>query len=264
MEIRRGSQPATTPVRVDIDAGDWELHGEVNVPDVPMTLTDLLPVVRGLSEAIVSESARAVESLGACVSCKAGCGACCRMMVAVSEVEARRIDRLVENLPEPRRSEIEARFAAARRKLEESGLLPQLLHQQHLDDEKYSALATAYFKQQIACPFLEDESCSIYEERPVTCREYLVTSPPENCANPSPTNIRRVHLPLKVFNALARWQVPPSDHFLERWVPLILAPEWARSHPDDPPPRPGPELLSELLGLLNDQVEGQPTPPAGE
>jgi Fe-S-cluster containining protein len=261
MEIRRGSPPPTTPVRVDIDAGDWELHGEVNVPSGPMSLDGLLPVVRGLSDAIVAESARAVESLGACVSCKAGCGACCRMMVGISEVEARRIRKVVESLPEPRRAEITARFAAARRKLEESGLVPQLLRREHLSDPEYTALATAYFQQQIACPFLENESCSIYEERPITCREYLVTSPAENCAHPSPTNIQRVHLPLKVFNAVARWQVPPSDHFLERWVPLILAPEWAESHPDDPVPRPGAELLSELLGLLNDQLE-DPDPPA--
>lgn len=260
MDVRRTSGGSTTPVKIDIDAGDWELHGEVNVPNAPLTLTDLLPVVRGLSDTIVAESSQAVESLGACVSCKAGCGACCRQMVAISEVEARRIGRVVENFPEPRRGVVEARFAAARRQLEDAGLLPQLLRRAQLSDAEYTALAAAYFGQQIPCPFLEDESCSIYEERPITCREYLVTSPPEHCAAPTPETIRRVRLPLRVFNALARWQVPPSAHFLERWVPLILAPVWAKSHPDDPPPRPGPALLEELLGLINDQLEGADPP----
>jgi Fe-S-cluster containining protein len=34
------------------------------------------------------------------------------------------------------------------------------------------------------CPFLEDESCSIHPDRPLVCREYLVTSPAELCAGP--------------------------------------------------------------------------------
>jgi hypothetical protein len=62
--------------------------------------------------------------------------------------------------------------------------------------------------------------------------------------------VQRVRLPLRVFNAVARWQVPPQEYFLERWVPLILAPEWAEAHPDDPPPKSGPELLRELLDHL--------------
>jgi len=33
-------------------------------------------------------------------------------------------------------------------------------------------------------------------------------------------------------------------------VPLALAPEWADAHPESTPPRPGPELLKELLGHL--------------
>ena len=37
---------------------------------------------------------------------------------------------------------------------------------------------------------------------------------------------------------------------LECWVPPILAPEWAQAHPDDPSPKPGPELLRELLANL--------------
>ena len=89
-------------------------------------------------------------------------------------------------------------------------------------------------------------------ERPITCREYLVTSPAEYCAQPGSKGVRRVKLPLQVFNAVARWQVPPLEHIFERWVPLILAPEWADAHPDDPPPKPGVELLRDLLDHLHD------------
>jgi NADH:ubiquinone oxidoreductase subunit D len=60
---------------------------------------------------LAEENARAS---GATVSCKKGCGACCRQLVPVSEIEARQLKELVEQMPEPRRSEIWARFERAR------------------------------------------------------------------------------------------------------------------------------------------------------
>ncbi len=155
------------------------------------------------------------------------------------------------------RAAVRARFAEARRRLGEAGLLRDLQDTGKVTDTGYGALNAAYFAQGIACPFLEEESCSIYEERPITCREYLVTSPAENCSQPTPENIRRVKVLMPVFNAVARWQAPPSGHFLERWVPLILAPEWPEDHPDNAPPRPGLDLLRELL----DHLAGSEDPP---
>lgn len=247
-------EPAGPPMLVSaeftIEGEDFRLTSRVTVPAGPTRVSDLLPVARALSDAVVRETSQAVEGAGEKVSCKKGCGACCRNLVAISEVEARRIRAVVEQLPEPRRDTIRARFSEARERLERAGLLDELQAVHRVTSEDYSTLVGTYFQERIACPFLEDESCSIYDERPITCREYLVTSPPEHCARLGSEGVRRVRLPLRVFNAVARWQVPPPEHFLERWVPLILAPEWAAAHPDDPPPKPGPELLRELLDHL--------------
>jgi Fe-S-cluster containining protein len=110
-----------------------------------------------------------------------------------------------------------------------------------------------YFRQGIPCPFLEEESCSIYPDRPIACREYLVTSPPEHCAEPATDAVRGVQLPLKVWTALARFdKVLPSAQTI-RWVPLILAPDWAAENPEEADPRPGPELARELFDYLTTQ-----------
>ncbi len=247
-------------VEVAIDAGDWELRGTLGVPAGPMTTADLLPAARAIADAVVGESCAAVERAGACIACGPGCGACCRMLVNVSEVEARRVREVVAAMPEPRRSEILARFAEALGRLESAGLLDDLRRAGSLAPDRLDALTGAYFGLKIPCPFLEDESCSIYEERPVTCREYLVTSDPAHCAEGRGDRVVRVQLPLKTFNALARWDVPPAEHFLERFIPLILAPEWAEAHPHGPPPRPGGELFREFVRLL----EGQVRPEGGE
>jgi Fe-S-cluster containining protein len=242
--------PQTTTANVTIEGERFRMQCRVTVPSGPSRLSDLLPLARALSDAVVREACGAVEEMGEKISCRKGCGACCRQLIAISEVEARRIRDLVEGLPEPRRTEVRTRFAEACRRLEGAGLLEKLRATEGCSDEEYAALVDTYFRQYIPCPFLEEESCSIYDERPITCREHLVASPPEYCAKPDPEGVRKVRLPLRVFNAVTRWEVPPTEHFLGRWLPLILAPEWAEAHPEDPPPKPGPELLRGLLAQL--------------
>src|SRR5262249_8293966 len=175
---------------------------------------------------------RVVEEQGPQISCKKGCGACCRQLVPLAPAEARHIRDLVNELPEPRRTEIRTRFAEARRQLEAAGLLEQLLHTDQWADGERRSVGLKYFQQRIPCPFLEEESCSIYADRPIVCREYLVTSPPENCTRPAAGAIQGVELPFKMWTALARFDTVPPSARCVRWVPLILAPEWGEAHPD--------------------------------
>ena len=93
-----------------------------------------------------------------------------------------------------------------------------------------------YFRLGIACPFLEDESCSIHPDRPIACREYLVTSPPRIARAPRPRPSAASPCLGQASEALRK--VGSSSG--APWVPLSLALEWAEGHPDDLPPRPGP------------------------
>jgi Fe-S-cluster containining protein len=243
--------PELVNVDFTIEGESFRMTSRVTVPAGPTFAGDLLPLARALSDAVVRETRQMIEETGEKISCVKGCGTCCCNLVAISQVEARRIHDVVETLSEPRRSHVQARFAEAHKRLERAGLMEKLRAADQWTDVEYAMLVGTYFQQAVPCPFLEEDSCSIYQERPITCREYLVTSPPEYCERLGSEGVRRVRLPLRVFNAVARWQVPLQGHFLERWVPLILAPEWAETHPDNQPPRPGPELLRELLGRLN-------------
>jgi Fe-S-cluster containining protein len=255
--IQNGSETGAAMVTKDIcvSSPEWELRAQVTVPTGPTPMSEMLPLARALSDAIVSQTIRVHEQAGDAVSCKMGCGACCRHLVAISEVEARRLGQVINGMEEPRRSSIQARFAAARAQLADEGLLERLENPDTITGEEYGSVALTYFNQQIACPFLEEESCSIYEERPITCREYLVTSPPVHCAVPAENKVRRIRMPLRVFNAVARWQASPTGHFKEKWVPLILAPEWAGTNSEEPSVNSGVELLGELLHHLSVKEE---------
>jgi Fe-S-cluster containining protein len=241
----------TVTANVKISGPDWDLQTMVSVPQGPTGVRDLLPLAQSFSDAVVNAVVKTNEENGQKISCTKGCGACCRQLVPITETEARHIRTVVERLPEPRRITVRARFAEARQRLEKSGGLEQLLHPEDIPLDKKQTFALQYFFQGISCPFLEDESCSIYADRPLVCREYLVTSAVEHCARPTAETIRAVKMPVKVWTALARLDASSSSQEKLPWVPLIVAPEWAEAHPDEPSPRPGPELLQELFEYIN-------------
>src|SRR5215467_13543596 len=108
--------------RVSLECEDWHLEFEVNVPAGPTELRDLLPFARGLSDAVVNATENLLQQDGKEISCKKGCGACCRHLVAISEVEAREIAKLVAKSDQPRQAELRERFDSAVRKLGDANL----------------------------------------------------------------------------------------------------------------------------------------------
>jgi Fe-S-cluster containining protein len=236
----------TVTAEVNLSGPDWRLQASMTVPTGATTLRQMLPMVRSLADTVVDVGVRRAEAQGQSISCKKGCGACCRQLVPISQTEAQALVDLVEAMPEPRRSQIRARFAEARRKLETAGFLEVLLDPDNLLGDSQD-FGVRYFGLGIPCPFLEEESCSIYQDRPVACREYLVTSPAENCVHPTAVTVQCVPMPLPVSKALGQLTGPPPKGRSYRWVPLILAPEWAEKHCQEPPTRPGPEWLRELF-----------------
>ncbi len=235
-------------VRVGMNVWDKKVEMELTLPAGQTRLEGLLPAFQRVADGFVDIAVQRAGAEGRTVSCRKGCGACCRQLVPISEVEARHVGRLVEELPEPRRGEIRARFVRARERLAEAGLLPKLETRESFAEGDSASFGLAYFHLGIPCPFLEDESCSIHADRPIACREYLVTSPAADCADPKPGVIDMVELPGKVWTALARAESAGRSSRFIAWVPLVLAPDWAATHPDPSEPRPVEDVFR---GVLN-------------
>lgn len=217
----------------------------VEVPDGPTTLEALLPVFQGLSNEIARRAAVREIAIGKSISCRAGCGACCRQAVPVAEAEARAIAALVEAMPEPRRSEIKARFEAAERRLEETALASQVVDMP--DGKTLVDVGMKYFGLGVPCPFLEAESCSIHPDRPLRCREYFVTSPAAACAAMVPGTIDRAPLagvPSKALFAVG------AEHTPQGWLLLIDALSFAEHFPEPSAARPAPDWIGAVVGGL--------------
>ena len=101
--IADGQASATADVRMTV-AGR-PVHLRLTVPTAPAPVGDLLPLYHGLANLVVGIAEEQVTANGEHISCRAGCGACCRQIVPISESEAHAVKKLVDNLPEQRRHE---------------------------------------------------------------------------------------------------------------------------------------------------------------
>lgn len=187
--------------------GDGEIR-PLRLPDGPAMFPDILPVIRDLTDAMVERALPELAHQGRPVSCGKGCSSCCRHLVTLGEAEALRLARVVRGLPQPLRERVEERFQAGVARLEATGLLPEMLSvftRQAHDWRQLLRMQQAYWNLGILCPFLEQGGCTIYEERPLVCRQYLMTTPPSSCADPfgPETYLEKVLLPMDMGGAAA-------------------------------------------------------------
>lgn len=232
---------------VSLQAFDEVVQQDIEVPAGKTRTRRMLPVFQSLAETLIEHAVARVEAEGKSVSCTRGCAACCRHLIPVAPAEARALHELVAELPGPTREAVLASCADARRRLGEAGLLARLGDTTWNDDEEaYAALASAYLALDIACPFLDAESsCMIHPDRPIVCREYLVTSPASACASPAPGRVHPVPLPGQISRELAGLDAPRSKP--APWKPLVLALDWAATHPEPEPTRTGLQLVSDFF-----------------
>jgi len=232
--------------------GEGTLKASVEVPVGKTSLTQILPILQNLDTEIVGKVGQEAAAAGHSISCRAGCGACCRQMVPLSIFEAEALGEWFSALPEATQAKVEERFHNALVALHEAGVLQQLIQQNWMSDMgSVLQVSVDYFHAKVACPFLEDESCSIHPIRPLSCREYIVTSPPELCQDPSVNDVAGVHLPVKLSAALYRLG-QQLEHEGRGWFPMIFLLAWAKKglHPGEYFSGTGQEVLRIFIDQL--------------
>lgn len=235
---------------IRLSLGGEPLDLQLTVPAKPVKPQRMLPIYRQMTDSFVGMTENAVEAAGGAISCAKGCAACCRQAIPLAEIEAYQIAEMVESMPEPRRSEIKRRFDAAWHHFSEIGWFERLDNCAALSNEEREKVVLEYFHEGISCPFLEDESCSIHPERPLVCREYLVTSPPENCAQLTAEVIRMVEIPIKSSETVRKTTNSRNLKQSVSFVPLVLSLEWARKFPDGFPEKTGEGWMADFFTTL--------------
>ena len=256
MSASAADSPALKTLEFSLKVQGARINVSAQLPDGPVRPYAVLPIIQNLSSSISTLTENESARVGRPVSCRAGCGACCRQAVPIAPVEARVLAEYIDAQPEERREVLRARLRAAASRLEESGVAVELRNAAQdlakdsffFDKDRAHALGLRYFALGIPCPFLEDESCSIHPIRPLRCREFLVVSPAEHCANPATEEVITVKPSVLLSNTLRKWNASGEPQPNELIV-LTMLDEWIAAHPatEDRATRTAPELLQEFL-----------------
>jgi Fe-S-cluster containining protein len=196
----------------------------------PIRLAELARLVHAITNTVID---RCIET--ACaeereLSCRSGCSHCCKQLVPVSAPEAFLLADQVIALESGARDEVFARVDGVRARLDAAGISETLRDlTRDSADTDLGALGTRYFKLQTPCPFLQNDRCCVYEQRPVACRDFNVTSPSAWCAAPELHQIRKVETPRPMARPLAK-MVAKLMGRPEELIPLSLAFEWVEAN----------------------------------
>ncbi len=224
---------AANPVNISLKVPGWPVKPQV-----------MLPVLQQLANKLANVAEQKAAVAGDAVSCRMGCAACCRQPVPVTEVEVYYLAMIVAQQPEPRRSELRRRFDVAATHFQQMGWLDA--YSQCEDAATLKSLIQAYCAEDISCPFLENDACSIYAHRPVVCREFLVTSDPVHCSAETDENVHRLPVTLSLMEGLGQMGRTRYLAGTKSFLPLVFSLAWASQTPESFAEKTGPEWLADF------------------
>lgn len=232
MKKSRAPKRESATVHLTIFGQSRELSCSVRVGEVsPLAL---LEPARALSDRVTELAAEQAKEQGKSVTCERGCAACCRHLIPISAIEARSLADLVGSMPAEKKARVKARFASAIARMEAAGMLDpgapkgRFALTARETEASWARVSRRYFELWVDCPFLENEACVIYSERPMACREHQVTSPPELCRR-FDKGIEGTVRPVRMSEVLASTAGALMD-LSATSIPLVLSLEWSEVH----------------------------------
>ncbi len=233
----------------ELGTPEGSLRTTLRIPSEPMRLADLARSVLHLDDEIVTMGVKKQLPIVGPPTCKKGCASCCDQLVPISVPEAFMIHDVVSGMSEARQEQVLTRIVAAEEALESVGIDAHAIAD--TTEHEVRQLLVAYHRSKTTCAFLENGSCSIYTLRPSACREYLVSSPPENCAKIGEVVVNRIPISIRMATALSAVaaRVLGGEPLL---VPLSFAIAYAEGHEEDGQRRfDGHMLINMLLEELS-------------
>jgi len=158
----------------------------IAVRDEQARLADMVPLARAVSARITEKVSEMVRLNGGTIPCCKGCSACCNYLVPLAIPEVFRLREEVLAMPLVRQLIIEQGcLSAARRILGEQPPAsfgePGGVQAADSAAELLNTASTWYADLELSCPFLQNDICTIYQERPLACREYSVSGSSRAC-----------------------------------------------------------------------------------
>ena len=142
-------------------------------------LTELVPMARNLLDLMVTRRISDLSARGLNIACHKGChAACCHYLISVSVPEALMIVTEMQALPTDECNRIVNSCRASAESIQRQMAKGDIVAGGNVARDN---LLHWYRELNIACPFLEDNCCTIYDHRPIVCRECLAVGSPDQC-----------------------------------------------------------------------------------
>ncbi|MHC4595186.1 MAG: YkgJ family cysteine cluster protein [Planctomycetota bacterium] len=226
---------ATEVIGLELDILGKEVNFSIGVGKGQAGLADIVPLARTLCAEIIDVVLESIRGDGGRIPCCKGCAACCsRYLVPLSVPEALRLKEEISAAPGYRRESMsKACLLAARRILSQEPPEPFVGQQAQVSPASPADLDLVsdwYTGLKLPCPFLYNGVCTIYEQRPLACREYFVNGSAEACRGQRGI-AEVVEMPVQVPNALAQLASELEGTSVEAVI-LPLALVWCEDNPD--------------------------------
>lgn len=175
------------PIRFCVDiAGDYA------------RLADMVPLARMVCDTLLNIHLAISARHGYPPSCRKKCTACCHYLVPLSLPEVFRLRREFSSMPADYRIPILKSCIHASIKI----LRQDITEPEINENTSLAHISKWYSGLDIPCPLLSDGLCSIYQQRPLACREYYVSSPPAWCRDSIDCEPRSIRMPFSISEIL--------------------------------------------------------------
>jgi len=195
-------------------------------------LTDIVPLAQAVCTKTIDAVLERIRSDGGRIPCSKGCSACCSSLVPLSVPEALRLKQEISAAPAYRSESMQrACFLAAWRILTQKPPKPfigQTTEASQLGLADLNLVSSWYASLKLACPFHYKGLCTIYEQRPLACREHFVKGSARACRG-GRGMAEVVQMPVQMVDALAQLASELEGTGVEAvMLPLVLS--WAQEN----------------------------------
>jgi len=217
-------------VSFDLSVADKKVPFRISITAKRAKLADIVPPARTIADKLILAFLETLAQNGQSISCRKGCSACCRYLIPLSVPEIFRFREELLAMPKDKGSRILKSCAvAAKRILDESSesLDADIITKNNLDQTDH--LSKWYAGLKLPCPFLSEGLCELYEQRPLACRQHIVTGSSFFCHPDNRGKPDVIAMPVNVLEAVGQLTAELENSEIEALM-LPLAFSWAQDN----------------------------------
>jgi Fe-S-cluster containining protein/uncharacterized protein (DUF1778 family) len=217
-------------VELKIEISGEVVYLRIGIEDKQARLSDIVPLARTISDKLVLTVSDELSKKGQSIACCKGCSACCSYLVPLSAPEAFRLREELLSLPVNSSNRIlNSCFDTAERILDNRHPRLSLQNSSNSDQSQTSLISKWYSGLKLACPFLSDGLCMLYEQRPLACREHIASGSAVLCQTSHKGDPNVVPMPVSTLEALGQLAAELEQTDIDA-VMLPFAFAWAQDN----------------------------------